>query len=437
MFAEKPQIAKPLAKPVATASFRIVATLTVVLSGVFGLGSGLGTCSSCHAQTNPPMVAQYLYSGKLAEGNLALRKHIDSNPTDDQARFGLGMLEFMEAVEHFGQQLYSYGRPSGPADTFVPFLRLPVPMNDHPQPVSYDDLRMALQAILLKVNEAEKTLANIESDDVKMTIDLRQVSLDYNADGKISEHENFAGPILMMFGGFPNDLKLVVDFDKADVVWLRGYCNLVAAMAEALLAVDMQDLWDVIAHRWFPKAEIKHDFLRQNKEQSGFLGDDNFFLDIIAAIHNMNFEVIEPERLRKSHAHLKKMVELSRKNWEYSLAESDDEREWIPNPRQTGFVSAVTVSKEMVDQWHEFLIEWDALLDGKKLAPFWRGVNPKQGVNVKRVFFESRRFDLVLWIHGSAAAPYLEVGDVTQQETWERFQSTFGGQFLGFAAWFN
>ena len=73
---------------------------------------------------------------------------------------------------------------------------------------------------------------------------------------------------------------------------------------------------------------------------------------------------------------------------------------------------------------------------GEKLIPFWRSGDDR-GVNLRRVFTEPRMFDLVLWVQGTAAAPYLEKGPKTQPDTWRRFQNIFRGEFIGFALWFN
>ena len=90
----------------------------------------------------------------------------------------------------------------------------------------------------------------------------------------------------------------------------------------------------------------------------------------------------------------------------------------------------------MVAGWHDFLNEAEALLLGEKLVPFWRGDGAK-GVNLKRAFDEPRTFDLVLWIQGTAAQPYLEDGQLTTKETWVRLQGVFRGEFIGFALWLN
>ena len=56
---------------------------------------------------------------------------------------------------------------------------------------------------------------------------------------------------------------------------------------------------------------------------------------------------------------------------------------------------------------------------------------------LRRVFEEPKEFDVVLWAHGAAAMPYVEKGNVATSQTWTRLQQMFGGQFIGFAFWFN
>ena len=90
----------------------------------------------------------------------------------------------------------------------------------------------------------------------------------------------------------------------------------------------------------------------------------------------------------------------------------------------------------MVDNWLKAVDEVELILQGKKLLPFWRG-KLTWGVNLRRVFLEPTQLDLVLWIHGSAATPYLEEGDLTRPDTWQQFNQSFGGQLLGFGFYFN
>ena len=56
---------------------------------------------------------------------------------------------------------------------------------------------------------------------------------------------------------------------------------------------------------------------------------------------------------------------------------------------------------------------------------------------IGHVFFEPRDFDLVLWAAGIGVAPYLEDGEVLGATEWSRLNRAFGGNFLGYAFWFN
>ncbi len=53
----------------------------------------------------------------------------------------------------------------------------------------------------------------------------------------------------------------MVDFDRGDVSWLRGYCHFLAALGELCLSVDGQKAFDCSAHLLFEKVETPHTFL--------------------------------------------------------------------------------------------------------------------------------------------------------------------------------
>ena len=62
------------------------------------------------------------------------------------------------------------------------------------------------------------------------------------------------------------------------------------------------------------------------------------------------------------------MVRLSRLSWKEILAETDDDREWVPAPKQTSrAIAALPVTQEIVDGWLAVLDDIDAVLDGRKL----------------------------------------------------------------------
>jgi hypothetical protein len=128
------------------------------------------------------------------------------------------------------------------------------------------------------------------------------------------------------------------------------------------------------------------------------------------------------------------VVALSRQSWQEIEAETDDDREWIPNARQTSPFQTLQVDTARIAAWYQVLDEAEAVLDGKKLIPHWRF---GQGINLRRVFEDPRPFDLVLWITGPAALPYLEDGPVITPEEWARIMEAFEGRFGLFALWVN
>ncbi|MFO1063569.1 MAG: hypothetical protein U0892_06855 [Pirellulales bacterium] len=121
--------------------------------------------------------------------------------------------------------------------------------------------------------------------------------------------------------------------------------------------------------------------------------------------------------------------------WTQCLAETDDDHEWIPNPDQKG-VLGIRINHEMIHSWRTAATEGNEVLKGNRLIPFWRGKTGK-GVNLRRVFTEPKGLDLVMWLQGTAATPYLESGPMTRPEVWRRLTTVFQGNFITFAIWVN
>ncbi len=388
----------------------------------------------------PPLVEAFLLKGQLAEGEIALMNRLKSSPHDDQARLGLGGLQFIRAVERLGQSLYRYGLRSDKGQRLnVPFLRLPVPLNPKPERLTYPASRKILEVLITDLQKVEATLSPIQDETVKLPLRVGQIRLDLTGAGK---PDDLFKTLLNHYMGGQRNIRpeddLLIVFDRGDVAWLRGYCHLLMALAQIGLAFDWQELFDCTAHVFFAKVETPHEFLKTLKEAPGQgffdLGGTDL-ADVIAFIHLIRLPIKEPARMKSALSHLEQMLALSKESWKFILAETDDDHEWLPNPRQKG-VLGIPVRQEMIDGWLEFVEETEALLAGKRLIPFWRG-DEKRGVNLKRVFTEPRALDLVLWIQGTAATPYLEEGPITKPAVWDRLQRVFRGEFIGFAIWFN
>jgi len=380
-----------------------------------------------------------LRRGKLADAERAVEEMLKARPDDDEARFALGVVQFLRAVEGRMQAFHRHGCRTDPT-RFITFSSLPIPQNPKPQPLDYKTARQVLQAWVDDLGKVESTLSQIKSPEVKLPLHFGLIRLDFDGDGTAGEDET----LWKVYGKFNRNATVnaesartfVIAFDRGDVDWLRGYCHVLSALTETLLAHDFADLFARTGCLMFEGAKPPEAFLVEPKGPTMGLDVDSI-LDIVAMVHLVRLPVAEPDRLKSALGHMEAMVALSRSSWKFILAETDDDREWIPNPKQGTVVRNGRVTAEMVDGWTRFLDEFGSILAGKKLAPFWRGKAPRRGINVRRVFVEPRTLDFVLWVQGSAAAPYLEEGQVSSTETWGRFQRICRGDFIGFALWFN
>jgi hypothetical protein len=406
------------------------------------LVAALGWSSALRAETPAALTERLLIEGKLAEAEKALNGVLATHPDDAQVRFGLGTVQFLRAVERVVQSFHRYGLRAGVVGNVLPFARLPIPPNEHPETIRYTDLRAMMQAWNDDLAKAEATLSRIENQDVKFPLHFGQIRLDLDGDGTAGPEERLWKLYIQLNAAVRNQVTaeaaqdFVIAFDRGDVAWLRGYCHLLMSLGEAFLAYDGQELFDHSAGLFYPKPETPFPFLRRAKVRDEDRWDEEFFFDAIALIHELRLPLAEPARMNSALAHLESMIALSHESWKFILAETDDDHEWVPNTKQHTVMPGGTVTMAMVKGWLEFLDEARAILTGEKLIPFWRSGDDR-GVNLRRVFTEPRGFDLVLWVQGTAAVPYLEKGPKTQPDTWRRFQNIFRGEFIGFALWFN
>ena len=142
------------------------------------------------------------------------------------------------------------------------------------------------------------------------------------------------------------------------------------ALLESYLAHDGQRLFDHTGPMFFPKAATPFPFIVRGTMRNEGPFDLSDALDAVAMIHLLQLPVIEPERLKAALGHLESMIGLSRESWRYVLAETDNDHEWVPNPRQQSVLPGRTINEEMVKVWMTFLDESEAIFEGKKLIPF-------------------------------------------------------------------
>lgn len=399
-----------------------------------------------------------LYEGAYDVGRTALSPLADAG--DQEARFGLGLITLVETIEGFAQALYRHGLASPDMSEMGPAVMVPVPMNPNPEPLDYAKVRAVLQDLVAGMDAARELLeAAGESGDYVVEIDALRIRIDADGNGSAEETETIehifdqalgvggrpetppqpgrdgrgSGPADRQGGDAPAQ-GFVIGLDRADAFWLAGYSQVMAAQADFLLAHDFEAFVNATFHRLFPRAGLP----MQDYAEGGMLvldpETDTAIADAIAAVHTLNWPVVEPERLRHVRERFLTVIALSRKNWEALLAETDDNQELIPNPRQNGLVPEARVTEETVGAWMETLDAAERVLNGELLVPHWRF---RQGFDLRAYFETAERTDLVMLVTGHEAVPYLRDGPVATGETFAAANRVFGDDFLGYVFWFN
>ncbi|MCL4187811.1 MAG: hypothetical protein KJZ85_09390 [Rhodobacteraceae bacterium] len=447
-----------------------------------------------------PAFEGLLMEGRIAAAAGAAEARLAARPDDHAARFALGLAQFLSAVEGLGRGLHRHGL----ANSFhndpgmlvfgggVPFLRLPVPDNPDPEPVTYEALRAVLARFVDDLALAEATLATVPDAGFDLPLRVPAIRLDLDGDGAGAETESVAAIFLAVTGGSFSPEAAgwgasaaagrtpPVGLDQSDAPWLQAYCHLLSALTDVLLAHDWRAGFETAFHDAFPATRLPSSGLRDEERRlAAQLGPEppdftwtgerwnhaemkawrawldtpagqaraawlaaqetamfGTFADIAAFVHLMHWPVVEPARMAAARQHLLRMAGLSRENWRRIRAETDDRREWLPGPHQTNLMPALRITEATVLGWELFLDEFEAVLTGERLVPHWR-LAYGRGINLRRMFDEPATFDPLLIAQGSAVLPYVEDGETVSAETVWTILDMLEGGLLGYFIWFN
>ena len=398
------------------------------------------------ASAAAPEAATALFEAKtVTDRNAALAKLEAAAPGDPTSAYAAGAGEFFTALETLASGLHRHGFES-PQSFMLPLMRLPVPDNPNPEPLTYEEFRAILVAFHDRLEKSAATLGSVPAGaDIGMVVDLTRAGIDLNEDGAIAPDESFAAIIAALSRGSIDTSdsapSLTFRFDRADGYWLQGYAEFLMAQADFWLAHDFRSTFDGSFHMLFPRAKLPlQDILVPPPSEMGsnIFSSEWRIADFISMVHLINWPVVEPERRKAARRELLEMIRLSREDWKAIRAETDNDREWLPGPQQKGVnpLTGLEVSEEQVQAWLATLTMAEDLLEGRVLLPHFRITG--KGINMKRFFDEPKPFDLVLSITGPGIAPYLESGKILTSEDFDQIQREFGGGgFLTFALWFN
>jgi len=258
--------------------------------------------STMQVRNKAPLVEAYLLQGKLAQGEVALRERLKTEVGDDQARFGLGVLQFLRSVENLGQSFYRFGIRTYSGGGFVlPFLRLPAPTNEKADQISYEQLRSIISQLLTNLTECQCTLSQIKDGEVQLPLHFGMIQLDLSGKKDATADKS----LWKVYAALTNhqDIPLekaqgfYIKFDRGDVHWLRGYCHLLSAICCIYLAHDSKELFQRTAHLFFTNVQTPYGFLNKGKHVKKLGSDGVEILDLIALVHLIRCEVVEAPKM--------------------------------------------------------------------------------------------------------------------------------------------
>jgi hypothetical protein len=357
-----------------------------VLIGVIVAALGLPGLRS-HAAA-PESLNGYLREGRVSAGLTAY-----ANPSNDEQRFALAMLQTLDGLQKFSAGMSKLGIRRDTA-RHLPFFRVAMPDVDQTKisTASPAEIAKLFTQFRAALRQANKTLTGVGTNDFVVEVNLSKVRLDLDGDGVCGPEETLLSSLSQVagFGRGPQEGDdLVVRFDSADAAWLQGYTHFLSGFVDLLLAYDWSPVWNQCAHRLFYKPEPMPAIARFT---SGARSPE--WVDFIAAVHDMRLQLVEKDGVGRARDEFKSMIACSRVCWQRALAETDNNKEWLPSPKQTDLRSAKITQAE-VDGWMQVLDEMEQIASGRKLLPHWR-FNPGMGVNVDKLVQSPPQLDLVL-----------------------------------------
>jgi hypothetical protein len=390
----------------------------------------------CFALTALPAAAQTISDEIGAAGLAATEARLAALPAPtDEERFALGGVRFLGAVEQALHRRWTMGTLPGLSG--IPFFSLPIPENPNPPPFQPAMIADIFRDATARMPGVSAPLAEIPDDSpFGLEIDLADLWFDIDGNKIRDAGENVLdviGPMLLGWRWSERDPATpapVVRFDVADAAWLSAYSHFIAGFGNTLLAYDPTT----------PITEVKGaraqlDALRWGQHDDMMIPDEQDWIDIAAVVLRTLNQTPDKAHAADALTAYLAMIDDNRIFWRRADAESDNDREWIPNARQTAALG-FTLPPDTSTVWQAVLADAEAVLRGTRLVPYlWLGDDA--GVNVGRMFSDPRPIDLPMWIQGLGALPYIEKGPLISSQNFMIFTQMMEGDAMLFMVLLN
>ena len=360
-------------------------------------------------------LAQTDFSAGLTQMRSELEAKADPS---DEDRFVLGGTIVLQTFETAFQERWRVGN-TNQASPF-PILRIALPNNPAPEPFEAQTVAGIFEDVIAGMAEARAQLEKIpQGSGFGAEVDLSKIWFDINTSGAMDPQETMFNLGRMALQTRNTPQNTTVRFDRSDVDWLIAYTHIFSGVAELLLAFNPTE---VIAELLAAEAEIK-ELHGDGIDYIGafMMGREWVTGTAIAMAMEQQPDAVRTEAARQ---HFLAMVQANRRVWQMVPAETDNDREWIPSDTQT-HAFGVPFPPGLGQQWIDVLTEMEDVIEGRVLLPFWRG-SGQVGINLKRLLQEPPEINLIGWIHGIDAIPYMERGEVASGAAWWRFRQLVG-----------
>lgn len=193
--------------------------------------------------------------------------------------------------------------------------------------------------------DAESELAAVEADlaivarqrGLSMEICLACWEIDWNGDGRVDERDHRLFQIEQDAQGepIPEDdprRKPTFRFDDGDVAWARAFVSFERAALDVVLAYDLGGV---------------------NEAR-------------VARHKRIVLRLVDPDRIAQARRRILEGLEQSDASRRAYLAETDDDREWVPNPRQKSHPMPLPVDQALYDTWEGVVGDLQRLVRGEE-----------------------------------------------------------------------
>jgi hypothetical protein len=159
-----------------------------------------------------------------------------------------------------------------------------------------------------------------------------------------------------------------------------------------------------------------------------------WLFDAVAFARTLSWVVVEPRRLKAAREHLLQVMAINRNTWRLARLETDNDREWLPNAKQTAPFKSQSITDKIIDSWLATTALAAEVLRGEKLLPHPRF---RKGLNLRKFLDGAKRIDFVLIATGHDLVPHLENGQVVDEKAWSAITQPMGRHVGQYANWFN